>query len=118
MALNTFKTRTKALTTASQTVYTAPENYTSIIIMAQVSNIHESAAVSVTVLHRDVTAPGVVPVVTTDTQLVQGFNIPVNDSASVITGKLVLEQRQSVVASASADSSAKIILSILETLNG
>jgi hypothetical protein len=117
MALNTFKTRTLALSTTSTLVYTAPENYTSIIIMAQVSNVNVSgSAVSVTVSHRNV-SDDLVPV-TTDTQLVQGFSIPVNDSASVITGKLVLEQKQSVVASASATNSAKIILSILETLNG
>ena len=108
MALNTFKTRTAVLTTSDAEVYVAPANYTSIIIMAQVSNV-AGAAVSVTVSHR---------ASATDTELVKSFSIPVNDSASVITGKLVLEAGQSVRASASANSSAKIILSILETLNG
>jgi ferric-dicitrate binding protein FerR (iron transport regulator) len=108
MALNTFKTRTAVLTMSDAEIYVAPANYTSIIIMAQVSNVADTA-VSVTVSHR---------AGATNTQLVQGFSIPVNDSASVITGKLVLEAGQSVRASASAESSAKIILSILETLNG
>jgi hypothetical protein len=108
MALNTFKTRTAVLTTSDAEVYVAPAGYTSIVIMAQVSNI-TSTAVNVTVAHR---------AVSTDTELLKSFNIPGNDSASVITGKLVLETGQSVRASASANSSAKIILSILETLNG
>jgi hypothetical protein len=108
MALNTFKTRTAVLTTSDAEVYVAPAGYTSIVIMAQVSNI-TGTAVSVTVSHR---------AASTDTELIKGFSIPGNDAASVITGKLVLEAGQSVRALASASSSAKIILSILETLNG
>ena len=112
MALNTFKTKTAVLTTSDAEVYIAPTGYTSIVIMAQVSNV-AGAAVSVTVSHRSGSGAGA-----TDTELVKSFSIPVNDSASVITGKLVLEADQSVRAFASANSSAKIILSILETLNG
>ena len=108
MALNVFKTRTLVLSTTSTVVYTAPTGYTSVVIMAQVSNT-SNAAISVTVSHR---------AGATDTELVKGFNIPVNDSASVTTGKLVLETGQSVVASASVASSANIVLSILDTSNG
>ena len=36
--LNVFKTVTAVLTTSSVTLYTAPAGYTSIILMAQVSN--------------------------------------------------------------------------------
>jgi len=113
MALNLFKTKTKALTvhaitTDNSHVYVAPEGYTSIIIMAQVANTTTSP-ITVTVAHR---ADGV------NTELIKNFSIPGNDSASVITGKLVLETGQSIRASASADGSAQIILSILESLNG
>ena len=112
MALNTFKTKTAVLTTSDEQVYIAPAGITSIVIMAQVSNI-TSSAVSATVYHRSGSGAGA-----TDTELIKGFSIPGNDAASVITGKLVLETGQSVRALASANSSAKIILSILETLNG
>jgi hypothetical protein len=108
MALNTFKTRTAELTTSDVEIYIAPAGFTSIVIMAQISNI-TATAVSATVSHR---ANGI------NTQLINNFSIPGNDSASAITGKLVLETGQSVRASASANGSAKIILSILETLNG
>jgi len=109
MALNQFKTRAAVLTETSETIYTAPTGFTSVVIMAQIANT-TSTAVSATVVHRD--TGGV------ETQLIQDFNIPGNDSASVLTGKLVLETGQSIKASKGASGSAKIILSILDTSNG
>ena len=108
--LNVFKTVTAVLTTSSVTLYTAPAGYTSIILMAQVSNITGSTRTIIFSHHN--------PTGSITTELLSGFFIPPNDAVSATTGKLVLETGQSVRASASVDSSVKVVLSILETLNG
>jgi len=107
--LNIFKTVTAVLTTSPATLYTAPTGYTSIILMAQVSNV-TSTTKTITFSH----VSGA-----TTTELLSGFFIPPNDAVSATTGKLVLETGQSITASASvASSSVKVVLSILETSNG
>lgn len=107
--LNVFKTVTATLTTtASSPLYTAPAGYTSIVLMAQVSNI-TSTIKKVTFSHY---ADSVT------TELLKDFAIPGNDAVSATTGKLVLEEGQAVTAFADANSSLKVTLSILETLNG
>lgn len=106
--LNVFKTVTAVLTTTPESLYTAPLGYASIILMAQISNITSSTQ-TVTFSHFSGS---------TTTELLSGFSIPPNDAVSATTGKLVLETGQSVTASASANSSVKAVLSILETSNG
>lgn len=106
--LNIFRTVTAQLTTSSSTLYTAPAGYTSIILMAHVSNITSSSK-TVTFSHFSGS---------TTTELLKDFAIPSNDAVSATTGKLVLETGDSVRASASSNSSVKVVLSILETLNG
>jgi hypothetical protein len=49
--------------------------------------------------------------------MLKDFEIPVNDAAEVTTGKLVIETGSSVTASAGANNSVNLILSILETSN-
>jgi hypothetical protein len=107
-ALNTFKTVTSQLTSSSVTLYTAPVGYTSIVLMAQVSNV-TSATHTVTFSHH---------AGSTTTELLKDFSVPGNDAVSATTGKLVLEAGQSIKASAGSNSALKIVLSILETLNG
>ena len=43
LALNRFQTETKQLTTADQTIYTAPNGYTGIVLYAHVTNYGSSA---------------------------------------------------------------------------
>ena len=107
-ALNVFKTVTASLTTSSATLYTAPSGYTSIVLMAQVSNVTGTKA-KVTFSH----FAG-----STTTELLKDFSVPANDAVSATTGKLVLETGASVKASSDTSSALKITLSILETLNG
>ena len=107
-ALNVFQTVTADVTTTATTLYTAPSGYTAIILMAQVSNITTSTK-KVTFSHY---------AGSTATELLKDFSIPANDAVSATTGKLVLETGQSVRASADANSSLKIVLSILESSNG
>ena len=107
--LNRFKTVTTELTTINSIVYTAPTGFTGIILMAQVSNVTNSAE-TVTFSHYDTSA-------TTETELLKDFEIPGNDAASMITGKLILEDGDSVKAFAGANNNLKLTLSILESLD-
>lgn len=107
--LNTFKTVTADLTTATANVYTAPNGVTSIVLMAQVTNVTSSTA-NTTVSHVESTG-------SISTELVKDFDIPGNDAAGVVTGKLVIETGDKISASAGANSALKLTLSILETAN-
>lgn len=122
--LNTFKTKTKILDTAtSSTVYVAPIGVTAIVLMAQVANVDPSANHSITFSHhrRFRVLPdaqgnnGQDPNITTE--LVKNFVVPPADSASLITGKMILESQDSIRAYADAADSMKLVLSILETAN-
>ena len=106
--LNVFKTVTASLTTSAATLYTAPSGYTAVILMAQVSNVTNTKA-QVTFSHFAGSTP---------TELLKGFSVPANDAVSATTGKLVLETGTSVKASSDTNGSLKVVLSILETLNG
>lgn len=102
--LNVFKSIATELTTEEETLYTAPANTTSIILLAQVANVDTEENANVTFLTS-----------VNDTELVKDFTIPVGDAGSVLQGKLVLEAGQAVSAFSSANSVLKITVSILET---
>jgi hypothetical protein len=111
--LNTFKTVTSNLYTYDTILYSTPQETATIVLTAQVSNITDNAA-NVTVIHRSNVLSGGFRIVT-DTELVSKFEISRNDAASVIVGKIVLEEDQSLIARAGANTSLKILLSLLET---
>jgi hypothetical protein len=121
--LNTFKTKTSLLSSnTTSTVYTAPIGVTSIVLMAQIANISTSTQ-NVTVKHfrnrrvlRDAQGLGEQPG-NTESILVKDFAIPKNDSASVITGKLIIEELDSIRAYAVNSGTCQLVLSILETAN-
>lgn len=106
-ALNVFRTITAQLTTTPTIIYTSPAGKSSIVLMAQISNVTSSDSTT-TVLHVNGA---------TETELIWNFGVPGNDSISVTTGKLVLEEGHSLKASAGTSNSLKIVLSILETSN-
>ena len=107
LALNRFKTFTKELTTVSQTIYTAPTGYTGIILYAHITN-YAASGTTVTMSHVRSS---------TTTQIINGADVPVNDAYIPLDGKLVLETSDSIKIQGSANSSLKLILSILETAN-
>ena len=121
--LNTFKTKTAVLSTnTTATIYTAPIGVTTIILMAQIANISTQTQTVTFAHHRnlpvlpDSQGNGAQdPNVTTET--VKDFQIPANDAASVLQGKMVVESLDSVRAFASEDNVLKVTLSILETAN-
>jgi len=107
--INVFRTITADVTTANEIIYSSPLGNTGIVLMAQVANITTSSA-EITFTHFNSST-------NTDTELVKGFTIPGNDSTSLITGKLIIEEGNSIKIYASSDNAFKITLSVLESLN-
>jgi hypothetical protein len=123
LPLNVFKTKTAKLSNdTSATVYTAPIGVTSIILMTQVANI-DSVPHAVTFAHRrnlpilpNAQGTGGQPAGIT-TELVLDYLIPPNDAASMTTGKMIIEQLDSVICYADTTGTCKLTLSVLETAN-
>ena len=123
LPLNTFKTKTALLTAnPGTTVYTAPIGTTAIILMAQVANISTQTHY-VNFGHfrnRPILADaqgngGQGGNITTE--LVSQFQIPPNDSANMLPGKMIIESLDSVVCYSDTEQYMKLVLSILETAN-
>lgn len=123
--LNTFKTKTAVVGTSTgtaATVYTAPVGTTAIILMAQISNVTTASTAVSFIHHRNrrvladaqgngAQAPNV------DSFLVKDFEIPPNDAGSVLSGKLIIEELDSIRAIAGNPNSLQLVLSILESAN-
>lgn len=107
--LNVFTSTAAELTTGQTTIYTAPVGNTSIVLMAQVTNVTGTAADATVIYFNSDDS--------TETELVKDFTIAGADAAGVITGKLVLKEGDKIDAFASTNSALKITLSILESLN-
>jgi hypothetical protein len=107
-ALNVFKTVTANLITSANVIYTTPALRTTIVLSLQVTNTSNSTA-NTTVYHSTAGNQYV--------ELCNNFDIPTNDSASILLGKLVLETGQKLVAKAGANASLRLVMSLLETAN-
>lgn len=134
LPLNTFKTKTTMLSTASNfasgdingiklvTVYTAPIGVTSIVLMAQISNITTVTQTTSFLHHRrlpvlqDAQGNGRQDA-NIDSYLVRDFGVPPSDAASPLTGKMIIESLDSIRAYSSSENSLQLVLSILETAN-
>lgn len=108
LPLNTFRTITRLLTTTQQTLYTCPTGVTGIILLAQVANVDPLETHSVTFKH--VRAR-------TETELLKNSPIPVEDARTMLTGRLVLEEGDRLVALADTNTGLKITLSLVESAN-
>ncbi len=111
LALNVFQTITAVVSTSPTTVYTAPVGYTGVVLLAQVANIGGTSQ-DVSLSHQR----SVVGVAVT-TEMLKQYPITGNDTANLISGKLVLESGDKLVLSGSNASNLKFVGSILETLN-
>jgi hypothetical protein len=121
--LNTFKTKTAVLgSNTSSTVYVAPIGVTSIVLMSQVANVTTQTQYVTFAHYRNLPiladaqgngaqASNVI------TELVKDFAIPPNDSASMTTGKMIIESLDKIICYTSNTSTCKLTLSILETAN-
>jgi hypothetical protein len=105
--VNTFKTITANVTTANTLVYTTPVGITSIILMAQVANITQNNhQISFTHVSGD-----------SRTELLKDYFVLKNDAANMLTGKLIVEQNNSVEIQSSSNNALKLTMSVLETTN-
>lgn len=108
-ALNVFTTVASNVTTATTTIYTSPSNYTTVVLMGQMTN-NSSNVVTVSATY--------IPVSTgIPFSLINNAQVPVNDSLNFLSGKLVLMTGDSITVSSSANNSVQVILSLLQTLN-
>lgn len=107
LALNVFQTVTTVVSTSPTEIYTAPVGYTGVVLLAQVANIGPNSN-DVTLVHRRSS---------TDTEMLKNYPIAANDTANLLSGKLVLESGDKLVLSGSSAINLKFIASILETLN-
>ena len=107
LSLNVFKTVTSVVSLTPSEVYSAPVGYTGVVLLAQVANIGATSE-DVTLVHRRSS---------TDTEMLKEYPISGNDTANLLSGKLVLESGDKLVLSGSNGSNLKFVASILETLN-
>jgi hypothetical protein len=124
LPLNVFKTKTAILTTATNArVYTAPVGVTAIVLMANAANVDLTNTRLVTFAHYrnlpvlpDTQGNGGQAGNTITEQVLQ-FAVPPNDAGSLLSGKLIIESLDSIVAYCDAEGALKLTLSILETAN-
>ena len=111
LALNVFQTVVGIVSTSPVSVYTAPVGYTGVVLLAQVANIGTTSQ-DISLSHQRT----IVGVAVT-TEMLKQFPISGNDTANLLSGKLVLESGDKLVLSGSVASNLKFVGSILETLN-
>jgi hypothetical protein len=109
-ALNVFRTITADLTTDDRIYYTAPSRKTGIFLSVQSTNL-TNTTVRVSFYHGSNA--------NVKTALAKNFKVPSEDAMAIISAgsKLVLESGQKVFASASANNSVQLVMSILESAN-
>lgn len=103
---NTFKNGRAAVTASLATVYTVPASTTSIVLLAQATNVG-SGAQAVTFCWYD--ASGSVK-----TELVKALIVPEKAAVGLIAGKLVLETGDYLQVSSTATSLIELSISVLE----
>jgi hypothetical protein len=106
-ALNVFKTVTAEITTNDVVLYTTPNGYTGIVLMAQITNVANNTSKATFILQTT----------SANTELLKDFEIPANDAISATVGKLIIQTGASVRSYSDANNQLKITLSILESAN-
>jgi hypothetical protein len=123
LPLNKFLTKTALLSTSTTTnVYTSPIGITSIVLMSQVANITtETQYVSFEHFRYKTVLPDAQgfggQTGNTPSVLVKEYAIPANDAGTPLTGKLVIEELDSVRAYVSNSGTMQLVMSILQTAN-
>ena len=123
LPLNKFLTKTSVLdTNTTSSVYTSPIGVTSIVLMAQVANLTTSTQYVTFEHYRYKTVlpdaqgfggqPGLTPSV-----LVKEYAIPPNDAGNPVSGKLIIEELDSIRAYADTAGTLQLVMSILQTAN-
>lgn len=110
VALNSFKTIRKNITTENVGIYTCPVGVSAIVLLAQVTNLTDDSVAQVTAIHSR-------PIdVNSDYKFSNGAYIPPNDSMNLVPdGRLILETNDSIKVFSNANGQLNIVLSVLET---
>lgn len=103
--LNTFKTATADVTTSDTLVYQTPLGTATVVLLAQFA----------TTGTLDVNVSANIYRAGQNTQIVKDFAIPVGDAASILTGRLVLEEGNRLYVRANNTNAVKLVFSYLET---
>lgn len=90
--LNTYLTIAVPVAPGEQTVYTVPTGQSSILLYAQVANVGVNTYPTVTLTHRRVSSSQRTVGNTRNTRIVKNVEVPPNDVAILIDGRLVLEK--------------------------
>jgi hypothetical protein len=106
--INTFKTVSANVTTTTTSIYTAPTGYTTVALLAQVSNITDDHTIGVSAyyIHSGVS-----------TSIISNVQIQSNDAVNLLTGKLILQTGDSISIKCNENTAAQLLLSVLETAN-
>jgi hypothetical protein len=105
--LNTFKTATANVTTQDTLVYQTPLGTATVVLLAQFANMN-TAGQTVNVSANIYRAGQ-------NTEVIKDFAIPVGDAASILTGRLVLEEGNRLYCRANGNNMVKLTFSYLET---
>jgi hypothetical protein len=123
LPLNKFLTKTAVLTTnTTASVYTSPIGVTSIVLMAQVANLGTDTHYVTFEHYRYKT---ILPDAqgfggqtgNTPSTLVKQYAIPANDAGNPVSGKLIIEELDSIRAYADSTGTLQLVMSILQTAN-
>lgn len=111
LSLNVFQTITSVVGVNTVGIYTAPVGYTGVVLLAQCANIG-STSEDISFNHRRTTSG-----IAVTTEILKQYPISANDTANLLSGKLVLKSGDALEIRGSNASNLKVIVSILETLN-
>ena len=108
-ALNNFRTVTATVTNTIANVYTAPQGYSTVVLLAQVSNITNG-----TIL----VSGNIYQIGGNNVSLVQQAPLPSNDAINLVGGRLILQTGDSFAVGANVNGASQLVLSLLETSTG
>ena len=107
--LNVFRTVTADVTDTIANVYTAPTNYSAVVLLAQVSNL-TAGTIEV--------SGNIYKIGGNNVALVQSAPLPSNDAISLVGGRLILQTGDSFAVGANVNGASQLVLSLLETSTG
>ena len=107
MAVNIFRNICADLTTTGDYLYQPPVGYSGIVLSAQVSNINSATETFSFFIEKS----------SVQYSLVTDFEVPGNDAATAIIGKLVLTQGDKIFVSAGSNGTLQLVMSVLESQN-
>lgn len=105
--LNTFKTATANVTSQDTLIYQTPLGTATVVLLAQFANINTAG--------QTVNVSANIQRAGQNTEVIKDFAVPVGDAASILTGRLVLEEGNRLYCRANVDNGVKLVFSYLET---